>query len=37
MISNLTRIILEPGLNRQIVFDRAFLDPEDRIRALNTI
>jgi hypothetical protein len=37
MISNLTRIILELGLNRQIVFDRSFPDPEDRIRALNII
>ena len=37
MISNVTRIILELGLNRQIVLDRSFPDPRDRAQALNTI
>ncbi|KAF2095117.1 hypothetical protein NA57DRAFT_59864 [Rhizodiscina lignyota] len=37
LISNLTRIILELGLNRLVVLDRSFPDPSDRAQAVNTI
>ncbi|KAH8820177.1 hypothetical protein F5884DRAFT_849452 [Xylogone sp. PMI_703] len=37
LLSNITRIILELGLNREIVLNRSFTDREKRAQAVNTI